>query len=69
LDMVLAGRQIALREVELEGRCEQIQWGRVYETASTRTGSCGRKDLKCRFEATEKAWDARVIPGAGHSQP
>jgi hypothetical protein len=32
--MVLAGRQIALHEVDLEGRCEQIQWGRVYETAS-----------------------------------
>ena len=33
--VVLDGPQIALHEVDLEGRCEQIQWGRVYETAST----------------------------------
>ena len=36
---MLDGPQIALHEVGLRSHCEQIQWARVYETASVRTDS------------------------------
>jgi hypothetical protein len=39
VDAVLDGPQIALHEVDLEGRCEQIQWRRIYETASATTNA------------------------------
>ena len=56
LDTVLDGPQIALHEVDVKGRCEQIQWRRVYEKASTNLNSA------------EQLAEALPVPGQGRVQ-